>query len=216
MIHAVKVTSTTFFAFEFAQARPLPIFPTTHGDSFAGAGSLTMTFALAFTFNFPCFTPRKVVEMPESVDGKDEIPNREGQKVYQHPKHVDDLAGGDEDEDCWETEDSDEEHEGDGLFEVLGRCDGHADDERIGEGNSDWEDDSAEKIHEDDKLHTEAECAAKVPDEDEFHQVVNGRIDPSATLGKEDLERVRDDCSAASLRKEHHLAVREGSDEDGG
>jgi hypothetical protein len=63
-------------------------------------------------------------------------------------------------------------------------------------------------------LHAEAERAAKISNEDKLHQIVNGRVDPSPPLGKEDREGVGDDCSATGLGKEHHLSVRERAEED--
>lgn len=38
---------------------------------------------------------------------------------------------------------------------------------------------------------------------------MNGRIDPSPTLGKENRESVGDYSSAFGLRQEHHLSVGE-------
>ena len=52
------------------------------------------------------------------------------------------------------------------------------------EGDSGREDKRADEFDGDDKLHAEAESAAKVADEDELHEIVNGTIDPSAALGE--------------------------------
>ena len=45
-------------------------------------------------------------------------------------------------------------------------------------------DECADKFDEDDELHAEAEGATEISYQDEFHQVVNGRVDPTTSLRK--------------------------------
>lgn len=71
--------------------------------------------------------------MPERVNWEDEIPDGEGRKVNKHPKNVNNLSRGNQDEDGGETDDGKEEHERDSFFECIGRVEHHADDERIRE-----------------------------------------------------------------------------------
>lgn len=98
------------------------------------------------------------------------------------------------------------------MFERLWRVESHRSDEHIQQRDGDRQDDSSDQVHKDDKLHAEAEGTAKVSNEDEFHQVVDGRVDPSSSLGQENFELVRDDGSAPCLRAEHHLSVRESAE----
>jgi len=122
----------------------------------------------------PSLSPGEVIEMPERVDGEDEVPNRESEEVDEHPADVDEFSGGYEDKDCWETEDGGEEDERDGALEVGWRGDDGVDDESDGEANRDGEGDRSDEIHEDDELHREAEGSAEVSYSDELHEVVNG------------------------------------------
>ena len=124
--------------------------------------------------------------MPEGVNGEDEVPNWQSEQVDEHPEDVDNLPCRNQDENGGETEDGDEEHEGDSLFERLGWGDNDADDEGVGEGDGDREHNRTEEVHEHDELHAEAERSTQIPNQDEFHQVVNGRVNPSTTLGEED------------------------------
>ena len=52
--------------------------------------------------------------MPVGVGGQDQVPDREGEEVDEHPEDVTDAVGGDDDEDAREAEDECEEDEGDG------------------------------------------------------------------------------------------------------
>lgn len=56
------------------------------------------------------------------------------------------------------------------LTEVDGKGDGGGEDERSDEFDSDYE------------LHTKAERAAQIADQNQFHQVVNCTVDPSSSL----------------------------------
>jgi hypothetical protein len=57
-------------------------------------------------------------------------------------------------------------------------------------GDSDGSDDGREQIDEDNESHGEAAEPAELLDEDELGQVVNGRVDPSTTLGQENAPLV--------------------------
>ena len=70
--------------------------------------------------------------MPEGIHWKNEVPNREGNEVDQHPEDVDHLARRDENEDRGEADDCDEEHERDGFFEGVWRVERHVDNESVG------------------------------------------------------------------------------------
>jgi hypothetical protein len=60
-----------------------------------------------------------------------------------------------------------------------------------------------------DEAHRETEDTAKIRNDNQLEQVVNGRVDPSTTLRKEDRERVGNDRLTHRLRAEHHLPPRE-------
>jgi hypothetical protein len=81
----------------------------------------------------PGFSPGEIIEVPERVHWKDKIPDGECRKVNKHPKYVNNLSCGNQDEDSGESDDGKEEHEWDGLFERIGRVEYHADNERIRE-----------------------------------------------------------------------------------
>ena len=99
----------TTFLFEIA--------PAFHGDlggielSLVGVAGFVGTTFLAR--GFAGVTPGEVVEVPESVDGKDEVPDGQRQKIDQHPEDVRDVMSRDDDEDTWKTEDESEEDQGD-------------------------------------------------------------------------------------------------------
>ena len=76
-----------------------------------------------------------------------------------------------------------------------------------GDGNG--KDNRTNKIHEDDELHAKTERSAQVANEDELHEVMNGRVDPPSTLREKNRERVGNDRSTFGLRQEHHLAIGE-------
>lgn len=164
--------------------------------------------------HLPSFSPREIVKVPERVQRQDKIPYRQGQQVNQHPEHVDDFARRDENEDGGQTKDSAEKHDWNSLFERLGWVQGYTNDQCVGEGDGDGKHDRSEQVHEHHELHAEAERSTQVSDKNKLHQVVDGRIDPSTPLREEHGESIRDDRSAAGLRQEHHLSVREGSNEN--
>lgn len=77
------------------------------------------------------------------------------------------------------------------------------------EGDGSREHKRTNQLNEDDKLHTEAESATKIPHEDQFHEVVYCTVDPSPTLGQENLELCGDRGLADSLRHKYLLTLRE-------
>lgn len=96
------------------------------------AAVATLISALLLSFGLSGVAPGEVVEVPVSVGGQDEVPDGQGEQVDQHPDHVGDAVGGDDDEDTRETEDECEEDEGDGGG--GGVCDGGFD------AQGDWKD----------------------------------------------------------------------------
>jgi len=44
----------------------------------------------------------------------------------------------------------------------------------ISEGNGSGQDDCSDQFHKDDKLHGEAECTAKISNQNQLHQVMDG------------------------------------------
>ena len=167
-------------------------------------------------YHRPGFSPRKVIEVPERVHWEDEVPDGKRRKVNKHPKYVDNFSRGDQDKDSRETDDRNEEHERDGFFKCIGWVEDHADDERICERDGDGEDDSTEQVHKHDELHREAERPAEVAYAHQFHKVVDRTINPPTALRKEHGKRVGGHGAAFGLRAEHHLAVRERAEENGG
>ena len=84
------------------------------------------------------------------------------------------------------------------------------DDEVEGEADGGREDEGADQLDEDDELHAEAERAAKVAHKDQFHEVVDGAVDPSSALREEDGELFGDSGLAYRLWNEDLLAFGEG------
>lgn len=74
--------------------------------------------------SLPRIAPREIIEMPKRVDRQDEIPNRQGDEVDEHPEDVDGAVGGDDDEETGEAEDEGEEDEGDCGRRGVG-CEGY-------------------------------------------------------------------------------------------
>jgi hypothetical protein len=59
-------------------------------------------------------------------------------------------------------------------------------------------------------LHTEAECATEVADENKLKEVMDRAVDPAAALGEEDHKFVGDNCLADSLGDKNLFALWEG------
>ena len=53
-----------------------------------------------------------------------------------------------------------------------------------GECNSSGKNQGTDQLDENDKLHTETERAAEVLNKNQFHQVMNRRVNPSSSLGE--------------------------------
>lgn len=92
----------------------------------------TLASAFDLAGRLSSVAPGEVVKVPVGVDGEDEVPHGEGEKVDQHPEDVGEAVGGDDDEDAGEAEDEEEEDEGDGwgrcvgygCFDAEGDCEG--------------------------------------------------------------------------------------------
>lgn len=83
-----------------------------------------------------------------------------------------------------------------------------------GEGNGSGQDESSHQFDEDDKLHTEAEGTTEVADQDQLHQVVDSRVDPTATLREQNAERVGNGSLANGLGDEDLLSLGEGAEHE--
>ena len=77
------------------------------------------------------------------------------------------------------------------------------------EGNSCRQDDSTDKLDENDELHAEAESTAEISYEYQFHEVVHSRVNPTTTLREKDLESIRHSSLANGLGNEDLLALGE-------
>jgi hypothetical protein len=58
-------------------------------------------------------------------------------------------------------------------------------------------------------LHGETECSTKIPDEEQFHEIVDGTVNPSSSLTEEDFELIRDDSLAHRVGNKDLLSMRE-------
>ena len=78
---------------------PFKVAPPLHDDFARVKLSLVLDSSLlcGFSGNFSGVAPAKVVEFPKGVDWEDEIPDREGEKVDQHPEDVGPAVGGQDD-----------------------------------------------------------------------------------------------------------------------
>lgn len=151
--------------------------------------------------------------MPECIHREDKIPDRECDEIDKHPENVNHFSGSNQNEDCWKTKNGNKEDKGDSFFEGMRRLKGHSDNKHICQGNGDRENNGSKEIHKYDKLHAETECPAEVPNEHKFHQVMDGRVDPSAALGQQYAEGIRDNGPTLGLRKEHHFTIGKCPDE---
>lgn len=187
---------------------PLEFSPPLHDDMARIKLSLLITMiGLLITRNLSRLTPTKVIEMPECVGREDKVPNWQREEVDDHPSDVGDLARGDDDEQAWKTKNDTEEDQGDESR--FGAIDSRADNQVDGERDGSRQDEGTRQFHEHDELHGEAESTAKIPDQQQFRQIVDCRVDPSSSLGQQDAEAIRDDRLANSLWTEDHLALGE-------
>ena len=85
-----------------------------------------------------------------------------------------------------------------------------------GEGDSGGKDKRANQLDSNDELHTEAESAAKITNEDELHQIVDGTVNPSAALREEDVELVRHSRLTNRLWHKDLLALGECPEHESG
>jgi hypothetical protein len=106
LVRAIPLRSTK-------SALRLEISPSLHRD-FAGVelSLATMTglvrFLGVFAGGLTRVSPGEVVEVPEGVDWKDEVPDGEREQVDQHPEDVGQAVGGDDDENSRQTKDEGE------------------------------------------------------------------------------------------------------------
>ena len=112
--------------------------------------------------------------MPERVHGEDQVPDRQRQKVDQHPEHINHLPRGNQNENGRQTQHRSKQKNRNGFLERLGRIQDNSHNQNIGQDDGHRQDDSSEEVHEYDELHAEAESTAKIPDEDQLHEVVDG------------------------------------------
>lgn len=193
---------------------PLEFGPSLHNNVARIELSILVTvIATLVTSDFPRLSPRKVVEMPEGICREDKVPNGQGEKVDKHPSYIRDFPRGDYNEQTRETEDNTEKDKWDGI--CLGTTQTGVDDEIDGERDGSGEDQSSGEFHENDKLHREAEGTAKITNEDKFSKIVNGRVNPSSSLGEKDAEPVGHNGLANGLRTENHLSLGESLEHQG-
>lgn len=109
----------------------LEIVPALHGDlagiEFTLAGVAALVVATDLAVGLSGVAPGEVVEVPEGVRGQDEVPDRQTKQIDQHPEHVAEAVGGDDDEDAGKTEDESQEDEWDDWSCCV--CDGSLDGE---------------------------------------------------------------------------------------
>lgn len=79
-----------------------------------------------------------------------------------------------------------------------------------GKGDGSGQDERSDEFDKHNKLHAEAEGAAEILDENELHEVVDGRVDPATALRQKHLECVGHRGLAHGLRHEDLLALGEG------
>jgi hypothetical protein len=86
--------------------------PSLHGNLAAVKLSLILVATLLYpllTRSLSCFTPAKVVKLPERVRGKDEIPNGQAEKIDKHPSYIRPPMSSDDNEHGWKTENEGEQ-----------------------------------------------------------------------------------------------------------
>src|SRR5271154_397354 len=65
------------------------------------------------------------------------------------------------------------------------------------------------KLDEELYLHGEAEGSTKISDEEKFHEIVDGTVNPSSSLTEEDFELIRDDSLAYRVGNKDLFSMRE-------
>jgi hypothetical protein len=65
------------------------------------------------------------------------------------------------------------------------------------------------KVNEELYLHGETEGSTKIPDEEKFHEIVDGTVNPSSSLTEEDFELIRDDSLAYRVGNKDLFSMRE-------
>lgn len=150
-------------------------------------------------------SPREIVHGPEGVEREVEREVGDGKDVEYHPSdHV--PFSSEEEDQSLETVDDGQHDDGEGwdglsfggneVYEVCDLQNGSSSvSEDRGRGkqagntyvcNRNGSNDGRQQIDEDDESHREAAETAQLFDEDELGQVMDGRVDPSTTLGQQD------------------------------
>jgi hypothetical protein len=65
------------------------------------------------------------------------------------------------------------------------------------------------KLDEELYLHGETEGSTKISDEEQFHEIVDGTVNPSSSLTEEDFELIRDDSLAHRVGNKDLFSMRE-------
>jgi hypothetical protein len=85
------------------------------------------------------------IHLDETVSRQDKIPYGQADEIDHHPPNVDYPACCDQDQDCGQTEHSDEQDDGNSFLEVGRGLQSGVDDQSIGEAHSYREDDRSEE-----------------------------------------------------------------------
>ena len=75
------------------------------------------------------------------------------------------------------------------------------------ERNGGREDQGSDKLNEDNKLHAETKGSAKIPDQDQLHQVVDCTVDPSSSLREKNRKLIWNCRFADSLGDKNLLSL---------
>lgn len=70
-----------------------------------------MTALARLTLNLPRVSPAEIVEFPKRIAGENQVPDWKREEVYKHPKDIRPSVCGEDDKDCWETENETEKDE---------------------------------------------------------------------------------------------------------
>lgn len=124
-------------------------------------------------------TPCEIVLLPECIERQDEIVDRVGKKVDDHPSDVLPLALDDED---YRLETIDTSQHDDRDHREGTRVTSYSVDQ-VGEVNAgSRKNDGSQQIDENDETHTETTETAEIFQRSQFNQVVDCGIDPATSL----------------------------------
>ena len=128
-------------------------------------------------------TPREVILVPERVDGQHKAVDREGDDIDDHPSNVLPLSLDDEDDRLKTIHCSD--HDNRDQRKLTGmRTDSVDEISKVNAGSG--QDDGTKEVNEDHESHAETAETTKIFQEHQFGQIVDGRVDPSASLRQKD------------------------------